>query len=133
MALYPTGVRVNGLRELNRDFGKLSKKLQREFQAEIRKLAEPAADLICREAMSEGYGEQTVSGIRAGTRRGGAIVRQSRGKTTGSRPDFGSIQYRHAFLPGAAVAQPIIERRVENWLEQITRESGLPLSGGGLV
>jgi hypothetical protein len=129
MALFPTSVHVEGLRELTRDFGKLSKKLQRELQAELRKLASPAADLIRREAAGHGFSEGTLSGIRPGSRLGAAVVRQTRGKRTGSRPDFGSIQFRYAFLPGAQEAEPVVLAGVEEWLGRLTAESGLGMGG----
>lgn len=129
MALFPTTVRVEGLRELNRDFGRISKKLQRELQAEIRKLAEPAADAIRSKASAHRFSPATLSGIRPGSRSGQAIVRQTRRKKTGARPDFGSIQYRLAFLPGAAEAEPEVVKGVEDFLDRITGE-GL---GGGIL
>jgi hypothetical protein len=129
VSLFPTAVHVRGLKELNRDFGKLSKSLQRELQAEVRKLAEPAADLIRREAAGHNFSAPTLAGIRPGSRRGGAVVRQSRGKKTGTRADFGSIQYRLAFIPGAEEARPIVEKGVEDWLERITAENGLGIGG----
>ena len=111
---------MRGLRELNRDFGKLSKKLKRDLQKQIRKLAEPAADLIRREAAGHNFSPGTLSGIRPGSRLGAAVVRQSRGKKTGRRSDFGSIQYRLAFIPGAIEARPIIGKGVEDWLDRMT-------------
>jgi hypothetical protein len=128
--LFPTKVEVHGLEELVRDFGKLSKKAQRGLQKELRHLAEPAADLIRREAAGHGFSEGSISGIRAGTRRGGAVVRQSRGTVTGKRSDFGSTQFRYAFIPGAEQAEPIVEKGVEEWLGAITAEVGL---GGGIL
>lgn len=122
MSLFPTTVHVRGLKELQRDFGKLSKSLQRELQKEIRKLAEPAADIIRREAAGHGFSAPTLAGIMPGSRGGGAVVRQRRGKRTGRRPDFGSIQFRLAFIPGAEEAEPIVREGVEDWLERMTSE-----------
>jgi hypothetical protein len=122
VSLFPTSVHVEGLRELNSAFGRLSKKTQRELQKELRKLAVPAAEAIRREAAGHRFSAPTISGIRPGSRYGGAVVRQSRGKKTGTRADFGSIQYRLAFLPGAEQAEPIVRIGVERWLETITRE-----------
>lgn len=126
---FSSTVVVHGLSELNRDFGRLSRDVQRELQKELRHLAEPAADMIRREAAGEGFSGPTVSGIRAGSLRGGAVVRQRRRKTTGNRPDFGGIQFQNAFIPGADEAEPMIETGVEHWLGQITAEHGLPLGG----
>lgn len=120
---------VHGLDQLVRDFGKLSKKAKRGLQKQLRKLAEPAAEEIRRDAEAHGFSAATVAGIRPGTRRGGAVVRQIRRKTTGARPDFGGIQFRYAFIPGADTAEPIVEHGVEEWLGQITAECGLGMGG----
>jgi hypothetical protein len=116
------------LRELQRDFASLGKAQKREIQKQMRKLAEPAADLIRGEAAGHGFSARTLSGIRPGSRGGAAVVRQSRRKTTGKRSDFGSIQFRLAFIPGAEAAEPVIEKGVEDWLERISLEHGLRLS-----
>jgi hypothetical protein len=129
--LFPTQVVVHGLDELIRDFGKLSKKARRELQKELRHLAEPAADLIRREAAGHNFSERSVSGIRAGSRVGTAVVRETRDTVTGKRPDYGSTLYRYAFLPGAEQAEPVVEKGVEEWLGKITSEVGL--GGGGIL
>jgi hypothetical protein len=126
--LFPTRVEVRGLKELQRDFASLGKAQKREIQKQMRKLAEPAADLIRREAAGHGFSARTLSGIRPGSRSGAAVVRQSRGKVTGKRADFGSIQFRLAFLPGAEKAEPVVEKGVEDWLERISADHGLRMS-----
>lgn len=118
--LFPTTIQAEGLTELNRFLGKVDKKVQRDLQKEIRKLAEPASDLIRREAAGHGFSAPTVAGIRPGSSRGHAVVRQRRGKRTGSRPDFGSIQFRLAFIPGAQEAEPIVREGVEDFLDRLT-------------
>lgn len=128
MALFPTSTRVRGLAEFQRDFGRLSKTLQRRLQAEIRELAEPAARAIKGEAARHRFSFGSLAGIRSGSRRGGAVVRQSRGKVTGKRSDFGSTQYRLAFVPGAEEARPEVEKGVERWLDKVTDEA----EGGAL-
>ncbi len=120
--LFPTSVHVEGLRELDRGFGKLSKAFRRSLQAELRKLAAPAADIIRREAMGHHFSARSVEGIRPGSRMGTAIVRESRNKVTGKRPDYGSILFRLAFFPGAEEAEPIVRMRVEQWLGDITED-----------
>lgn len=107
----------------------MSKSLQRELQKEVRKLAVPAADLIRREAQGHRFSARSVAGIRPGSRLGTAVVRQSRGKVTGKRADFGSTQFRLAFLPGAEEAEPIVRVGVEEWLGRITAAHGLGTGG----
>ena len=131
MSLFPTEVRTRGLTEFVRDCKKLSKALGRELDGELRKLAGPAAEAIRQEAAGHRFSERSISGIRAGSRRGGAVVRQSRGKVTGKRADFGSTEYRLAFLPGAERARPQVEQGVEEWLGRITAAHGL--GEGGLL
>ena len=127
--LFPTAVKVRGLGEMQRDFRKLSKDLDRELSEELVQIAEPVARSIRRRAEMEGYGERTVSGIAAGRRRGAAVVRQRRKKVTGRRPDFGGIQLREVFEPAVAAHAAQSERRVEEFLERITREHHLPMKG----
>ena len=127
--LFPTAVNVRGLAELNRDFGKLSRALQRELGEQLAEIAEPVAQDVRRRAAAEGYGERTVSGIAAGRRRGSAVVRQRRKKVTGKRPDFGAIQLREVFVPAVEANRAATERRVEDFLERITREHHLPMKG----
>lgn len=118
-------VRTHGLRELHRDFGRYSKTLQRGLTKQLRKLAGPAAEHIQAEAESHGFSDATISGIRPGSRSGAAVVRQARRKTTGSRPDFGSIQFRWAFIPGADKAEPEVLHGVEEWLGTFTAGHGM--------
>lgn len=113
---------MQGLRDLTRDFGKLSKTLQRDLQRQLRLLAVPAADIIAREAAGHRFSPQSIAGIRPGTRLGAAVVRQSRNKVTGKRTDYGSTLYRLAFFPGAVEAEPIVHERVERWLNDITTD-----------
>jgi hypothetical protein len=122
VSLFPTSVHVEGLNQMQRDFGKLSKNLKRELQGQLRKLALPAADLIRREATGHRFSPRSVEGIRPGTTLGNVVVREARGKVTGKRPDYGSILYRLAFFPGAEEAEPIVRLRVEQWLGDITED-----------
>ncbi len=121
-------MRVDGLRELNRDLGKINKGLQRELQAAIRKIAEPVAEDVRRRARAEGIPARTIGGIRAGSSRGGAVVRQSLRRTTGTRPDFGRLQMGRAFIPAAEENTARVVRDVEEMLDKLTRNNGF--SGG---
>lgn len=111
---------------MNRALAKIDKRLQREFQKELREVAEPVARDIRRRAEDEHWGPKTVSGIVAGSSMGGAIVRQKTRKVAWpGRPDFGSLQMRKAFIPGAVAAEPVIYAGVERMLARLTSESGL--------
>lgn len=123
-----TGVRVKGLRELQRDIGRVDKQLRSELGKELKKLAEPvAADASRRVAR---FGEKTAAGIVAGRRGGGAVVRQRLRKVTGKRGDFGALQMRTALIPALEAHEEEVVHGVEDLLDRLTSEAGL--GGGGL-
>lgn len=124
-----TGVRVKGLQETQRAFGKIDKRLRSELGDELKKLAEPAAADARRIASK--WGEATASGIQAGRRRGGAVIRQRRRKTTGQHPSFGALQMREALIPAAEQHEPEVIRGVEELLDKLTSDAGF--GGGGLL
>lgn len=128
-APFPARIHVEGLRELNTAFGRVSKRLQRELQAELRNVAEPLAASVRRVAEEKNWGPRTVSGIRAGSTRGQVVIRQNRRKVTGARSDFGALQMREAFIPEAERWGPIVQRRLEVMLDRLTSENGFGRGG----
>lgn len=113
-------VRVSGLKEAQRALGNLDDAVKRELQRELRAVAEPVAARTRQKAQAQGWSDKTVSGIRAGSRLGVAVVRQSRRKTTGTQPLFGAEQMREAFIPAAEESEPMVERSVELLLDRLT-------------
>lgn len=115
-------VSTRGLRELNRDLGKVNKSAQKELQRELRAVAEPVAQDI--RTLASDFGVRTVSGIAAGSSRGGAVVRQRRRRTTGHHPGFAGLLFNRAFLPGAVRNEALIVERVERMLDRLLASNG---------
>lgn len=116
-----TTVRVSGLNETIRAFNRIDRSLANEVRSELKKVAEPvAADARGRIGR---YSGANTAGIKPVTSTRSVFVRQSQGKTTGKRPDFGALQMRH--LLGALYEnQDEIFRGVENMLDRLTSREG---------
>src|SRR5690348_15316602 len=100
MAQAPFKVIVKGDKELERSLKGLRKDVLRELRPALRKAAEPvraeAASLFSR------FDDRTAAGFKIRVRQKGVAVQQTIGRTTGLRPDFGSLQMRTALLPALA-------------------------------
>lgn len=93
-------VQVRGLRELQRDFRKLSK----EVSKEIRKGLKDAVEPVRQEAQSlfSPIDSRSAAGYRVAVRARGVAIEQRIGRTTGHHPEFGALQMRRALLPARA-------------------------------
>ena len=114
-----THIEVRGVKELQQAFRNIDKKLKRELQKELRKIAEPAAGKARAIAASKGFSTRTVSGIRPGSRVGMAVVRQIRRKTTGKRPDIGPLLMERVMEPAAVEMMPEAVLRLEMMLDRV--------------
>lgn len=85
-------VQITGLRETAAAFKKLDVRLPREMAKALKEAAEPVAE-ASRVKISK-YRGAKVSTIRPRATPTTAYVRQSAGKVTGRRPDFGALQWR---------------------------------------
>jgi hypothetical protein len=115
-------VYVRGLRELNRDLGRLDKTVQRELQAALRVVAEPVA--VTARSNAEKFGPAVADQIRAGSSRGQAVVRQNARRTTGKRPDFGVTVMTKVLIPALEENEEVIVKGVEAMLDTITLGNG---------
>jgi hypothetical protein len=115
-------VRVKGLKELNRAFGQIEKDLQKEMRVELKRVAEPVAATARGKASR--YGPKTAAGFVAGSRAGGAVVRQRVKRTTGLRPDFGSLLMREVLEPALAENEDEVVRGVERVLDRVITKAG---------
>ncbi len=107
---------------MNRDLGRIDKAAQKELQKALRKVAEPvAADA---RAKASRFGPITAGKIRAGSSRGQAVVRQRARRTTGKRPDFGSLQMRTVLLPALAQNERRVLHEVELMLDTLVSSNG---------
>lgn len=114
------GVKIKGLRELQRALRKVGSEVPRGLNRELRAVAEPVA-ATARAKASRWRG---VGPIRAGARRGGAVVRQSKGTVTGNRGDFGVLQMQEALIPAAEEHEHETVVRVEHMLDRIVSGAG---------
>lgn len=65
------------------------------------------------------YDERSAAGYRVVVRQRGVSVEQTLRKTTGERPDFGSLQMRKALLPALDDHTSEVERRVGDVVQRV--------------
>lgn len=96
------------------------------MQRELRAVGEiVAADARPRLAgLNPSASGATVSGIRPRTRVGLVAVAQTKGKTTGLRPDWGATQMRWALEPALEAKTGEIETGMEAMLDRLFTEYG---------
>lgn len=117
-------VRVEGLRELQRDFRKISRDLSRELRDALKEAAEPAREEAERLATEKGYGAKW-SRIKTGvTVRGAYIAPAARRRGGSPRRNFGGLLW-HVMDDAAEAKRPDIERSAERMLDRLTDENGL--------
>lgn len=116
-------IRVKGLKELDRAFGRMAKDLRTELRQELT----AAGRIVSDDARSRFAGTDARSAMGMRPRiRGGArvVVEQRRRKTTGQHPEFGALQMRRAFLPALASKRGEVERRLERMVDQLGNDNG---------
>lgn len=116
-------IRVRGLRELQRDFKKMSGDLSKEVDRELKE----AAGIVAEEARSlfSSYDSRSASGFRPRVKGfGRAFVEQSRRRTTGKRPDYGALQMRRALLPALGSKQAEVIERLDKMLGRLGDDNG---------
>lgn len=90
-------IRVEGLRDLQRDFQRMSKDLSKEVRDELRQIGNVVRDEA--RQLFVGVDARSAAGYRTRVRRGSVAVEQSKGKTTGQHPEFSGLQLRRALTP----------------------------------
>lgn len=83
-------VRVRGYRETMRALARADRESRTAVRGEFKKVGE-----IVREEWADTFrhvSDKSAAGLRVRVRQGGVSVEQSLGRTTGLRPDFGSLQ-----------------------------------------
>ena len=115
-------VRVKGLRELRRDFKKVSKDLDKEVRDGLKAAAEPVRDEAAK--LFERYDGRSASGYRVSVRARTVTVQQQRRRTTGLRPDYGALQMRTALIPALASREDEVIEGVDRVLGQLAGDNG---------
>lgn len=116
-------VKVKGLRQLNRAFKEYNNDLKRELERELR----AAGDIVAQDARSRfmGIDARSAMGYKSRVKGfGRVVVEQSRRRTTGLRPDYGSLQMRRALLPSVADNETKVLAAVDGMLGRLGRENG---------
>lgn len=111
------GLRVRGYTELLRAFDHTSKEMKKGLRDELRS----AGRIVQTDATSRlaRYGRGDAIKLRTVVRRRGVTVESARRKTTGLRPDFGSLQMRRGLLPAVESKQAEVERKIEQTLDRV--------------
>jgi hypothetical protein len=116
-------VRVEGLDQLVRDFRKLEGGLAKEVRDELGEAGKIVA--VDARARFEGIQPRSAASMRMRLRGAATVVvEQRRGKTTGKRGDFGSLQMRRAFVPALESKSPEVVRHLEQMLDRLGRRAG---------
>jgi len=111
------GVRVNGYREFVRAANRTSRAARKEIKDALRNVGEVVrADAADRFST---YDAGSAGGFRVRVRQRGVSVEQSRGRTMGTRPDFGALQMRKALIPAGEENEREIDDRMQEALDQI--------------
>jgi hypothetical protein len=114
-------VKIVGLKELDRAFGKVDGDLRTELRVALKEAAAiVAADASAR---AERYGSKTAGGIKPLARTGYALVRQTIGGKR-IRPAFGSVLMKHSLLPALEANQEKVVARLERMLDEIGAGAG---------
>lgn len=120
----PPGYRlhVTGLREVNRALNGVDKGTAKAMRDGFKHAAEPVAS-DARSRLSR-YRGISLGTIRPRVSSSGVFIRQGRGKRTGKRPDFGSLQMRQGLIPAAEHGAPEFEHAIERSLDGLIRGEG---------
>lgn len=110
-------LRVKGYRELLRAF-QLADKEQRKY---LRAVLKDVGAVVRRDAVQRfnPINSRSAAGYRTRVRQRGVAVEQSLRKTTGTHPQWGSYQMRHALLPALMGRVDDTERAMEQALDKV--------------
>ena len=112
-------LRVIGYRE----FMRATARADRESKKYIRDAFKEVGESVRADAqrrMTE-YDSRSAAGYRVSVRQRGIVVRQSLRKTTGDRPDYGSLQMRKALLPALMTNGDELNRDLELALARVAQ------------
>lgn len=115
-------VNVKGYREVLRALNQVDRGTRKAVLDGMKEAAAPiAADARSR---LSGYRGMSTGTIQPRAVASGVFITQKKGKKTGTRPDFGSLQMRQGLLPAAWEAQDDISDHVEDALDTLIERAG---------
>lgn len=115
-------VRLKGYRETMRALNRVDKETRKTLLDSLKRGADPIAQ-DARQRLS-GYAGLSTATIQPRAVASGVYVTQKRGKKTGTRPDFGSLQMRVGLIPAAAANQDHVRDMVEDAFDRLSRREG---------
>ena len=115
-------VKVKGLRELRREFKRVSKDADKEVRDGLKQAAAPVREEAAN--LFERYDARSAAGYRVSVRGRVVTVQQSRRRTTGQHPEFGALQMRRALIPALQRREDEVVEGVERVLDQLADRSG---------
>jgi len=110
-------VRVSGYREFMRAVARTEPDVERRIKDAFKEAGEPVRRYAA--AAFARYDARSAAGYKVVVRQRGVAVMQSIRKTTGLRPDYGSLQMRRALLPGVYAMLPETEKALEEALDRV--------------
>lgn len=110
-------LRLKGYRE----FLRACDRAGRETKKEVRGTFREVGDIVRDEARSrfEDISPKSAAGYRTRVRARGVAVEQSLRRTTGTRPDFGSLQMREALVPALEEKEDEVEDAMEKAIDKV--------------
>lgn len=118
------GVRIRGLRELNRAMARADATVRKDFKKTLKEVAEPVRARAHELAVSEirNIGDRW-SGMRIGaTSKVVYVAPTQRGGRGNSRPNLASLLMDRAMQPALDENAPLIEQRVGVFLDRIATD-----------
>jgi len=110
-------LRVKGYREFVRACDHAGNDTKRE----VRKTLRTVGDIVRAEASQRfaRYDARSAAGYRVSVRQRGVSVVQSLRKTTGLRPDYGTLQMKRALLPALVTKETEVEHAMERAIDTV--------------
>lgn len=104
-----------------REFLRACARAEPETRREVRNALRQAGEVVRRDAQQRmsPIDQGSALGYKTRVRQRGIAVEQSRRKTTGQHPEFGSLQMRRALLPALMSNQDELERELEHAIDVI--------------
>lgn len=115
-------VRVKGLRELQGAFRKIDKERSAELRLALRAAAEPVRQEA--QALFQAVDPASAAGYKVRVRARGVAVEQSKKRTTGLHPEFGTLQLERALIPALEAKAGEIVHGLDEALDRLGRDAG---------
>ena len=110
-------VKVDGLKEFNRDVRKAEKDTRKVVRDRLREVG----DVVRVDAANrlQEYDDRSARGLKVRVRAAGIFVEQSLRRTTGLRPDYGALQMTRALIPAVEATEPQMVREMEKAADEL--------------